>query len=133
MEKALNFKKDIASYINSLMKLPNADKVVRQYERGLITLDEALASLKDNEIDILKAENKVNRGEGVCVYGMRLRPADISCQPTEGYLGRLNADEINFLRGDEISRYYDIISYNRKLSEDEVKHFALDYLGALVA
>ena len=133
MEKALNFKKDIAKYITDLMKLPKADRVINQYERGLITLNEAMRGLESNQIDIMAAENKAAAGNGLFLYGMRLRPVGIGCQPTEGYIQRYEAEDLGFLRENEIARYHDVIAYSRKLSEEETRHFSLDYLGATVA
>ena len=133
MEKTLNFKKDIAKYINELMKLPKADRVINQYERGLITLNEALRNLEDNQAELMAVENKANAEGGLFVYGMRLRPVGIGCQPTEVYIQRYEAEDLGFLRENEIARYHDVIAYSRKLSEEEIRHFSLDYLGAMVA
>ena len=133
MERALNFKKNIAKYINDLVKLPNADRIVAQYERGLITLHEAMRCLEDNQTELMAAENKANSEGGLFVYGMRLRPVGIGCQPKDGFVQRYEAEDLGFLRENEIARYHDVIAYSRKLSEEETRHFSLDYLGAMVA
>lgn len=52
-------------------------------------------------------------------YGMRLRGYSIGCQPMDGLLYR---DE------DDSGEYYDILVYDRPLTEDEMKHFSLDYI-----
>lgn len=52
------------------------------------------------------------------VYGMRLRGYSIGCQP----------DGVTERRDDPNGRYYDIIVYNRPLSAEEMRHFALDDL-----
>lgn len=52
-------------------------------------------------------------------YGMRLRGFSLGCQPMKGLVGV----------SDEDDRYYNVISYSRELSEDEVKNYDLDYIG----
>ena len=53
-------------------------------------------------------------------YGMRLRGFSPGCQPLDGLR---KAEE-----GEET--YYDFLFYDRPLTEDEQKHYDLDYLGA---
>lgn len=50
-------------------------------------------------------------------YGMRLRPFDIGCQPS-GVYKRFDSD-----------KYHDEITYERKLTNDEIEKYSLDYLG----
>lgn len=52
------------------------------------------------------------------VYGMRLRGFSIGCQPS-GVLERLD---------DPSGRYWDLIVYDHKLSDEEVKHYSLDLI-----
>lgn len=52
-------------------------------------------------------------------YGMRLRGFAPMCQPMEGFIER---------RDDPSGRHYDILVYNRKLTEQEVENYELDYL-----
>lgn len=52
-------------------------------------------------------------------YGMRLRGFSIGCQPMDGLVER---------QDDPSGRYYDILVYNRKLTEQEVENYELDYL-----
>lgn len=54
------------------------------------------------------------------LYGMRVRGCSIGCQPREGFLGR---------RDDATGKYWDIIVYDRELSEDECRHYSLDFIG----
>lgn len=54
-------------------------------------------------------------------YGMRLRGCSLGAQPKD-FLFRREASGL-------FSRYYDIIVYGRKLSEEEVEHYSLDFLG----
>lgn len=53
-------------------------------------------------------------------YGMRLRGFSPSCQPMKGLL---------LATEDTDGRYHDILSYARKLSDEEVNDYELDYLG----
>ena len=53
-------------------------------------------------------------------YGMRLRGFSPGCQPKEGFLYR---------EDDTTGKYYDVIAYDRKLSDKEVSDYELDYLG----
>ena len=54
------------------------------------------------------------------IYGMRLRGFSPSCQPMKGLIDHFV--DITF-------KYYDILVYNRKLSEDELDQYELDYIG----
>ena len=53
-------------------------------------------------------------------YGMRLRGFSIGCQPMDGFVERCD---------DEKGVYWDIIVYDRKLTDDEVRDYELDYIG----
>ena len=50
-------------------------------------------------------------------YGMRLRGFSIGCQPMDGLLER---------QDDPSGHYYDILVYNRKLTEKELANYELD-------
>lgn len=50
-------------------------------------------------------------------YGMRLRGFSIGCQPTKGFVERLD---------DESGKYYDILVYDRKLANEELIEYELD-------
>lgn len=52
-------------------------------------------------------------------YGMRLRGFGIGCQPT-GFVNHKDVDSDD---------YYSFIWYQRKLTEEELEQFDLDYLG----
>ena len=54
------------------------------------------------------------------LYGMRLRPFGIACQPKEGFIER---------RDDPSNLFWDIIVYNRKLTNKEVYDFDLQFIG----
>ena len=58
------------------------------------------------------------------VYGMRLRPFSIGCQPKEGFVERRDSSTAWYG-----SEYWDYIVYDRKLSDAEIWHYSLDYLG----
>lgn len=53
-------------------------------------------------------------------YGMRLRGFSIGCQPKEGFVDR---------EDDESGRYYDILIYDRQLTDKELKDYELDFIG----
>ena len=53
------------------------------------------------------------------VYGMRLRGFSPGCQPMEGLLSR---------EDDTTGKYYDLIVYDRKLTERELSEYELDYV-----
>ena len=57
-------------------------------------------------------------------YGMRIRPFDIGCQPMDGFL-----HVVDDMLPEQASRYYDVLAYSRKLTEEETEHYSLDYLG----
>jgi hypothetical protein len=131
---AKNFMKDCASRLKELSKLPNADKVIAKYERGLITLNEAVEELKSIEVEQIKLQNKINAGATVkYLYGMRLRGCSTSAQPDEGFICREDVDNLGDFKDWILRDYWDVISYNRVLSERERQHFSLDYLGYMVA
>lgn len=50
-------------------------------------------------------------------YGMRLRGFSIGCQPMDG---------LDHREDDTTGRYYDILVYDRRLTDDEVKAYELD-------
>ena len=50
-------------------------------------------------------------------YGMRLRGFSPMCQPKEGFIRR---------EDDMTGKYYDIIVYNRQLTEKEINDYELD-------
>ena len=52
-------------------------------------------------------------------YGMRLRGFAPMCQPKEGFVER---------KDDPSGRYYDILVYNRPLTEKETRDYELDCL-----
>lgn len=43
MEYGLNFKRDAKKHIDRVTKLPGADRIMSMYDKGLITLDEAMS------------------------------------------------------------------------------------------
>ena len=58
--------------------------------------------------------------ETIYSYGMRLRGFSIGCQPMKGLL---------FTADDESGRYYDLLVYDRKLTDKELSDYELDYIG----
>lgn len=59
-------------------------------------------------------------------YGMRLRPFGIGCQPMDGYICREPYE--GFKHSD---MYWDVIIYNRELSEKEMEDYELDFVGVI--
>lgn len=53
-------------------------------------------------------------------YGMRLRGFSPGCQPKEGFVA---------VDDDCLSEYHNILLYNRKLTDEELGNYDLDYLG----
>lgn len=53
-------------------------------------------------------------------YGMRLRGYSIGAQPKQGFLER---------EDDPLGDYWDIIIYDRPLTDKERRDYDLDYLG----
>ncbi len=53
-------------------------------------------------------------------YGMRLRGFSIGCQPMNGFYER---------QDDPDGRYHDILIYERKLTDAELRDYELDYIG----
>ena len=58
-------------------------------------------------------------------YGMRLRGFAPGCQPMEGLV---EAQEGRCM-GDSRRRYHNILLYNRKLTDDEIRDYELDDLN----
>ena len=52
-------------------------------------------------------------------YGMRVRGFSIGCQPMEG---------LNHREDDTTGKYFDILVYDRELSDEEVRHYQLDHI-----
>lgn len=55
-------------------------------------------------------------------YGMRLRGFSPFCQPMNGLIER---------KDDLSGQYYDILIYNRKLTESELSEYELDFIRQL--
>lgn len=58
------------------------------------------------------------------LYGMRLRGFSPGCQPMDGFVRRMNAWDCA-----EFRKYHDLLVYKRKLTDEELKSYELDYLG----
>lgn len=61
----------------------------------------------------------MNKSMEFC-YGMRLRGFSPGCQPKSGLVER---------RDDPTGKYYDILVYDRQLSQQELFNYELDFLG----
>lgn len=53
------------------------------------------------------------------IYGMRLRGFSLGCQPKDGFVERTD---------DATGRYYDLLIYDRQLSDKECHDYELDFL-----
>lgn len=53
-------------------------------------------------------------------YGMRLRGFSLGCQPICGFVERLD---------DETGKYWDILVYNRQLTEQEILDYDLEAIN----
>lgn len=53
-------------------------------------------------------------------YGMRLRGFSIGCQPSKGFVDAIP---------DKRLIYWDILFYDRELTDKEISDYELDYLG----
>jgi len=79
-------------------------------------------------------EDKVHFVDEIHFYGMRIRPFGIGCQPKDGLIGRYEDDFPEGMRKPDviyIKKYWDCIAYSRMLTDDEVCHYSLDYLGSV--
>ena len=56
-------------------------------------------------------------------YGMIKKPFGYGCQPEQGLYAVLPP------RNSPFSKYYDVVVYDRQLTEDECRVFELQYLG----
>ena len=56
-------------------------------------------------------------------YGMRLRGFSPGCQPMDGFILRCS---------DTKDGYHDCLLYNRKLTEEELKEYELDFIQEIV-
>ena len=57
------------------------------------------------------------------IYGMRLRGFSPGCQPKEGFVARKDSED---------KKYWDILLYDRPLTEQEESAYDLDFLGFFV-
>ena len=56
----------------------------------------------------------------IYIYGMKERGFSPGCQPKDGFGGHIKSHD---------PRYYDILYYERKLTDKEVNDYELEYLG----
>lgn len=57
-------------------------------------------------------------------YGMRLRGFSPGCQPMNGIIKS---------ETDPLGKYWNILFYSRQLTDDEIKHYSMDYLGEVIS
>ncbi len=63
------------------------------------------------------------------IYGMRCRPFSIGTFPKEGFICAWSHEMLADL--DFNYRHYDVLAYNRKLTDEELYEYELDYIGRL--
>lgn len=59
-------------------------------------------------------------------YGMKQRGFSIGCQPMQGFIERQDS---NGMKGTHGRVYWDILIYDRELTEEEVSHYSLEKIG----
>lgn len=64
------------------------------------------------------------------MYGMRCRPFSIGTYPKEGFTC-VGLQEL-LLDSDFKDRYHDVLVYKRKLTDEELYEYELDYIGRLM-
>lgn len=55
------------------------------------------------------------------IYGMRLRGCSIGAQP----------DGFEIIENTISDKYYNLLAYDRILTDEEIKEFELDYIGVI--
>ncbi len=55
----------------------------------------------------------------IYIYGMMYRGYSPGCQPLNGLIDR---------KSDPTETYYDILFYDRRLSDDEIENYELEYI-----
>ena len=55
------------------------------------------------------------------IYGMRLRGCSIGAQP----------DGFEIIKNTIEDKYYDLLAYDRALTDEELKEYELDYIGVV--
>ena len=57
------------------------------------------------------------------MYGMKHRGFSPGCQPKDGLVRR---------EDDATGQYFDVLIYNRELSESEIKNYELEFIGEIM-
>ena len=65
------------------------------------------------------------------LYGMRIRPAGLGTIPKEGFLGKVKYDTLEEYNKENKTTFLDLVVYDRKLSEEEVKDYQMNNLGQI--
>lgn len=99
------------------------DRKGRPYMRRQVARwPRAMASARVRFPDAAPAGERGGKKMLTYIYGMRLRGYSPGCQPKEGFLMRLD---------DPKGKYFDLLSYNRELSFEEMRDYELDFLTTL--
>ena len=65
------------------------------------------------------------------LYGMRIRPAGLGTIPKEGFLGKVKYDTLEEYNKENKTTFLDLVVYDRKLSEEEVRDYQMNKLGKI--
>ena len=65
------------------------------------------------------------------LYGMRIRPAGLGTIPKEGFLGKVEYDTLEEYNKENKTTFLDLVVYDRKLSEEEVRDYQMNKLGKI--
>ena len=94
-------------------------KLNRKTDADILCLLESVGNKQGFIKSVLRERLLIERQAGF-YYGMRLRGFSPGCQPKDGFLRQ---------EDDPTGKYHDIIVYDRRLSEDEIRHYDLDDLN----
>ena len=116
---------EVKVIINSsgMQSVENAKKIAEALENAIRFAEEINIDIKNNLED--------NSRERLYKYGMRMRPAGLGHQPI-GFIKLVTYEDYKtkpYWDGDGFKPYWDILIYNRKLTDEELKKYEMDYLG----
>ena len=137
----MSFDIDVKSYLTNLKELPLADKVVKNYEKGNISLIEALQELQRIDIEVMKLGNKIYKhnyqldinseyiiesGREVSVMIDGLEPV---IRDTAEEIGISSIDDVDvYVFLNPILRDVTFIEVVLKLSDDSEKEIFVKYI-----
>lgn len=63
------------------------------------------------------------------LYGMRIRQAGLGTIPKDGFLGKVKYETLEEYNKENETTFLDLVVYDRKLSEEEVRDYQMNELG----